>query len=63
MKDLQFCIVCNHSKKMHVHRKTDVSRLDDICWDCNAGYFDKYHAFKLDNLKLIEQLAKEKGLI
>jgi len=63
MKTKEFCLVCQHIKEAHSHRVSDVPRLDDICWDCDAGCWDKYHTFKLNNLNYVEDVAREKGLI
>lgn len=64
MKTEEFCRICNHFKESHTFRIGDwPEQLNGICWDCNAGKFSKYHPFRLDNLKLIEDTAKHKGLI
>jgi hypothetical protein len=63
VKTKEFCLVCNHAKQNHEARMPEILRLDAICWECDAGCFDKYHSFKLDNLKLVEDIAKQKGLV
>lgn len=45
--------VCRHSIKRHM-------KYHDFCYACSK---DSRHAFKLDNLKLVEDLAKERNLI
>jgi hypothetical protein len=53
--------ICGLGKKKHY---TDYSPFNEegIVWLPNQN--DKsWHVFKLDNLRLIEDLAKEKGLI
>ena len=64
MRIEEYCI-CTHPKYQHEHRKDaeDVPQLAAICWMCDEGDFSKYHAFKLDNLQLVEDTAKAKGLI
>ena len=64
MKSNELCLSCGHLKEAHTCRVGDwPTKLDSICWDCDDGCWDKYHEFKLDNLKLIEDVAKAKGLI
>lgn len=62
------CAICNHREGYHAFtrnngvefctecliRGVEAKRLSDSKW---------IHAFKLDNLKLVEDLAKEKGLV
>jgi hypothetical protein len=59
----KLCLVCGHDKNKHEHRTPEVPALDNICWKCDDGCFDKYHTFQLDNLQLIEDLAKQRKLI
>lgn len=55
---MEFC-VCSHSKNYHA---SDVAT--DFCGGCyNSGGKKFYHDFQLDNLKYIEDLAKERNLI
>ena len=57
MNKFEYC-VCGHTKKIH-----------GIYSECEKGwYFFKgegceCESFKLDNLRLIEELSKEKGLV
>ena len=62
---MNFCLVCKHPEFKHIDRNYGgrEERLSWICWDCDEGSFKKYHSFQLDNLKLIEDTAKAKGLI
>jgi len=57
--------MCGHAEFRHEERNYTghEARLSTICWECDEDSFKKYHEFKLDNLKLIEDTAKHRGLI
>ena len=67
---MEFCI-CGHPKKVHTpkiwkHRQFDIA--DYMQEACFYGMDEppKYcncNKFKLDNLRLIEELAKKRGLV
>lgn len=63
---MEYC-VCGHQELSHalnIINPSNVQMWCRGCWFDNAdGGVSNYHDFKLDNLKLIEDLAKEKGLI
>jgi hypothetical protein len=63
---IEYCI-CGHTKSEHddLHYVNPFEAYGGRCWEC---YYESkgrkgIHAFGLDNLKLIEDLAKEKHLI
>lgn len=67
---MEYCI-CGHRKDKHQLISTQQG---EICQECVMLYddlvgithlknWDFLHTFKLDNLKLIEDLAKQKGLV
>lgn len=65
----KWCI-CKHDQSVHKHypiRNANISSL--YCLGCAMDElnfkndFPPLHNFKLDNLKLVEQLAKQKKLI
>jgi hypothetical protein len=63
--NMEYC-VCRHPKPSHL-------LIEDWCQSCSNEYRENdyiryrkslmFHKFKLDNLKLIEDLAKERKLI
>jgi hypothetical protein len=61
----EYCI-CGHLNEEHKSKRSSIPGCGG-CWDSSMEWQDKMnkaeHAFKLDNLKLIEDLAKEKGLV
>jgi len=67
---MEYC-VCGHKEKEHKVRWLDPSGGTSIigCLGCENAWFisgmnkQVLHLFKLDNLKLIEDLAKERKLI
>jgi hypothetical protein len=62
-KGSDICL-CGHMNKDHDYRPT--YRKNSICWGCAIADLSdvktRYHPFKLDNLKLIEDLAEKRGL-
>jgi hypothetical protein len=62
----EYCI-CGHSKKDHfkgsVFNKKGYREPGELCSHIYNGDCGCDVGFKLDNLKLIEELAKEKGLV
>jgi len=52
--------MCGHGRERHL--KWPGSGKESWCALC-GGTKKSYHNFKLDNIKLIEDLAKEKGFI
>lgn len=67
----EYC-TCGHEKNMHTSETNKLSWQDkEFCVSCCYEYLDiKYsshsnweHSFKLDNLRLIEQIAKQRNLI
>jgi hypothetical protein len=58
---IEYC-VCGHIKKYHEGGSTDALF---PCWTCYDGkdIVKSLHVFKLDNLKYIEDLAKERNLV
>jgi hypothetical protein len=64
-KLLYKCLICGHVEKAHLDSAYPEYG-QQWCRDCPiADYksFKNWHAFKLDNLSYIEDLAAEKGLI
>lgn len=63
---MEFC-VCEHSFEEHKNNEEDGYTTFphlQFCVGCGNAYDTKpSHTFKLDNLKLIEDLAKERNLI
>lgn len=62
---MEYC-VCGHAKEIHSFIKDFLCAecVEMASYDLHIGELDKaFHKFKLDNLKLIEDLAKEKGLM
>ena len=55
---IEYC-VCGHLKEAHFIRLNNSMTTPMLC----ASIVDKCMNFKLDNLKFIEDLAKEKGLM
>jgi len=60
--------ICGHERSEHTdrHLKGRQKFLSSICWGClnpNPWCILPYHYFKQDNLKLVEDLAKERNLI
>ena len=59
---IEYCI-CGHSEKIHQEAIPEAQLLS-ICFECgNSNTLNEFHNFKLDNLKLVEDLAKERNLI
>lgn len=64
MDNLNLPCVCGHLERQHFANNTCIG-----CWNARKREFDAgeqtgmVHLFRLDNLKLIEDLAKERGLI
>ena len=67
-----FC-TCGHGEEKHKRKIFDPSGQPSrtVCEECVENYYKRdyqllswefIHPFKLDNLKLIEDIAKEKGL-
>jgi len=60
---VEYC-TCGHTKECHaiLHGPHGIKNLA-LCLNCVNKNEIASHSFKLDNLKLIEDLAKEKGLV
>jgi len=56
---MEYC-VCGHSKEDHVGWEHQPTGCNEWIGTINTCDCDE---FKLDNLRLIEQLAKQKGLV
>jgi hypothetical protein len=61
---IEYC-VCGHPKTLHEEMNyfVDVLGIYHKCEGCAKMNLHGLCRFKLDNLKLIEDLAKEKGII
>jgi hypothetical protein len=63
MRDWEEPCVCGHKQKEH----TMFTGIHNQCAKCTSrwhfGARSPWHEFKLDNLRLIEDLAKHKGLV
>lgn len=57
---IEYC-VCSHAKECHKITPTYKLPFCTNCWNINDR--KHLHTFKLDNLKLIEDLAKKKDLV
>jgi hypothetical protein len=55
---IEYC-VCGHLESDHGIYSYGV----DACWNCSIKTGRHSHSFKLDNLRLVEDIAKQKGLI
>jgi len=63
----EYC-TCGHEKSNHRwYAQTDVSGIlyKEMCAGCYQSFGEEtsWHFFKLDNLKYVEDLAAEKGLV
>jgi hypothetical protein len=62
MKESNLPCTCSHEKEYHLYSENGYY----ICYACygkGASLKVRRHGFKLDNLKLIEDLAKERKLV
>ena len=60
---IEYC-VCGHSHWEHRLSEPNKFPYCQICLNIDgAARIQIWHEFKLDNLRLIEDLAKEKGLV
>ena len=61
---MEHCL-CGHSYSIHTKKYGMWPEADVFCQECyiENGKELSWHNFKLDNLKYIEDLAKEKGLV
>jgi hypothetical protein len=66
----ELCIVCGHIESVHRPKTVDCSWTSEYthwCEECsiNQKYTPPtmFHNFKIDNLRLIEDLAKERKLV
>lgn len=57
----EYC-VCQHIRKEHITDTYGQFCVGCIAWNMGSG-IKHLHEFKLDNLKLVEDLAKERNLI
>jgi hypothetical protein len=60
------CQKCKHEDK--AHKSSIAYPTEPLCYDCFGGgnfnnFNNSYHEFQMDNLDLIEKLAKERNLI
>jgi hypothetical protein len=60
------CLKCKHTDNEHSSSLAYPARI--VCWVCFGGSTpwgesEPYHEFQMDNLDLIEQLAKKRNLI
>lgn len=63
MEDFEFPCICKHEKGVHLRSKDGAM---NYCAYCEReGFFkdDRCIKFQLDNLQLIEDLAKEQDLV